>query len=117
MQWSTAIGRVERRTATVRLHVDRIAWANKSRHVGDRVGHHEAATGGPADVQRLIKIPRAGRVDRDQLQIGAIKIGKARLYGGSFSGSLDLRRKPVRHLRRGADGSQALGQLLRYDGR
>jgi hypothetical protein len=46
----------------------------------------------------LIKITRTGRIDGDQLQIGAVKIRKVRFAGGPLGGNLDLDRKGVWHL-------------------
>jgi hypothetical protein len=47
----------------------------------------------------LIKIRRSGRIDGDQLQIGAIKIRKVWFGGGLLGGNLDLDWKGVWHLR------------------
>lgn len=72
MQRDTAVRRVEGLPALARLGVDRAARLDERRHVGDRVVEHGAA-GGALEVQGLVEIGRAGRVDRherDAAQVG-----------------------------------------------
>jgi hypothetical protein len=63
----------------MRLKIDRIARPYEGCHISDGVGDHELATQAAGDVQRLVKITRTVRIDGDQFQICAVKIGKPRL--------------------------------------
>ena len=74
-------GRVQRRAlvrgveglaAAVGLHVDRVARMHERGDVGDRVPHGETVIRG-VDEHRLVQVPGALRIDRDELEVRAVQ--------------------------------------------
>ncbi len=79
VQRGAAVGRVEGRAALVDLGVDRAARHDERADVGDRVAHDERGahrvarrSPGPLEVQRLVEVHRARRVDRDERDVAQV---------------------------------------------
>ena len=74
VQRHPAVGAVQRLAAAVRLQVDRVAGGDERRQVGDGVVQH-VAVAVALEVQGLVEVLGAGRVDGDQRQVGAVEVG------------------------------------------
>ena len=111
VQRAAGVGTVEGLAAPVRLAVDRVARADERGHVGDGVRDREAAVRARGDVQRLVEVLRAGRVDGEELEVGPVELRQARGRGGPLGGRQHLRRERVRHLELGADAVQPAGDV------
>ena len=102
---------VHRHPPPVRFVIKQIPARDEGGHIGDRVGDDEAVVG-PPDVQRLIEITRAGRIDRDQLQVGPIMINESRPGRGAVGRGQHIRRELRGNGQALADGGQASGQVV-----
>ena len=80
MQRHLRVGAVQRLPAGVRLDVDRVARGDEGAEVGDRVGEDVAVTVA-GQVQRLVEVHGARRVDRDHREVGAVEVGQPWVRG------------------------------------
>jgi hypothetical protein len=62
-------------------------------------------------VQRLVEVLGAGRVDRQQLEVGAVEVGQPRCGSGALGRGEHLGREGVRHRELGADALEAVGDV------
>ena len=113
MQRDPAIRSVERHPPAVCLEVDRPSRHDERGDIGDRIGDQKPESV-PGQVHRLIKVTGAGRIDGDQLDVGAIKIRKDRARGRLFGGGEHRRVEILAYAHRCADGGQSVGQVLRH---
>ena len=109
MQWRPTVGGVEGDAPPARLGVDRTAGRHERRDIGDGVPDHVAAAGSGLDVQRLVEIGAAGRIDGDERQVAAIDPGVVDHRRRRASLVEDLGREGVGHVELGPDGSQPFG--------
>ena len=119
VQRDLRVGAVQRLAARVGLQVDRVAGGDERREVGDRVRQH-VAVAVTGEVQRLVEVHRAGRVDGDQRELGAVEVRQARVGGRLLGRGLDVGRERREDLELGLDvgdpgaegvGGDALGGL------
>ena len=73
MQRGLPVGRVDGHAAGVRVAVQRPAGRDERARVGDRVGH-AVALAAAGDVQRLVEVARARRVDGDERQVDPVAL-------------------------------------------
>jgi hypothetical protein len=106
MQRDLVLGAVQRLAAAVGLQVDRIAGSDEGGDVGDRVMQH-VAVAVARDVQGLVQVHRAGRIDRDEGNVVAILGGQSRMRGGFARGGLDIGGEGVGQGHFGADARDA----------
>jgi hypothetical protein len=69
---------VERLATAASLDVDRVAGLDEGGDVGDRVVHR-VSIAVALDVQGLVQVHRIRRVDGDELDVGAVELGQARV--------------------------------------
>ena len=112
VQLGAVVGCVQGHAATVRLEVDRVAGSNECGHVGDRV-RDAVPVPVARDVQGLVQIARALRIDGDQLDVGPVQVGQPRPGGSLLGRGQDVGGEGVGHLQAGPDGRQSLGQFGR----
>ena len=112
MQRHRGVGAVERLAALVRRHVDGVARLDEGRDVGDRVVHDVAAAVA-LEVERLVEVHRARRVDGDERQVGPVEVGQSRGRRRAPRGLLDLGRERGRHLEVALDLRDPVTQGLR----
>ncbi len=106
MQRDAPVGRVHRLPALARLGVDRTAGCDQGRQVRDRVVHLVGRRGVGVvslEVQRLVEVGRALRVDRHERHVREVAIGQD--VGGDRRGRLgfDLGRERLGQLQLPAD--------------
>ena len=95
MQRDLCIGAVKGFAARVRLDIDRVARRHERRDIGDCVVN--AITGGVAlDKHRLVQIHGSDGVNRDQRNVGAVKLRQARRGTRARGRGPNLRRKRER---------------------
>ena len=80
---------VERLPAAVRLLVDRVAGRDEGGDVGDRVVD-DVAVAVPLEVQCLVEVAGGRRVDREQLEVGAVQAGSRGAAAAARAACLDL---------------------------
>ena len=107
------VGTVERLATTVRLLVDRVPRRHERGHVGDGVVD-DVAVAGPLEVECLVEVHGRRRVDRDELQVGAVQLRQPRLGRRPRRGRLDLGRELRRHPQLLLDRRDTVAQLGRH---
>ena len=110
MQRNAAVGGVQRLAAHARLEVDRTIGADESRDIRDRIVHRVAARA-PREVQGLIEVHRARRVDREESEVAQVALGRRRsgCRGLRFGEHLD--REPGGQFERRAQIGECGGEL------
>ena len=99
----------------MRLGVDGAAGPDEGRDVGDRVPEPEPAGGTGLEVQRLVEVHRARRVDRHERHVGEIRIGQTWI-GGRRGGLLEhVRQERLGDLQLGAELGEHRAQLVARD--
>jgi hypothetical protein len=118
VQRRTSIGQVHGHATVPCLGVERVARLHEPSDVGDRVTQHDVVAV-RLDRERLIEIPRTGRVDRRELDLGTVDVLSAdvwsagRAFDGLLRGRVDLGRETLRDLELGPDPVESGGHRRR----
>jgi hypothetical protein len=100
VQRDAHIGEVQGGPAPVRLEIERPAGADERGDVRDRV-MDEMTVAVSGDVHGLIEVTAAGRIERDQRDVGGVVVGQLDVSRAALGLGTDVRREIAGHLQLG----------------
>ena len=114
MQRRAGVRAVERLAASVRFGVEQVTGRDEGCDVGDGVAHAITAghpgDGPPFDVHGLVEVHRAGRVNRQEGDVGNVGVRQLRVCGCLDCRDQDVGRKRSWHTEFGPHRRKALAQ-------